>query len=343
MADERFFTRTGPYTLRQLAAIGGAALGAEADADRELHDVAPLESAGPHDLGFLDNPRYLRALADSRVGACVLRPGHADRAPPGMALLLSRQPYRSYALMAQAFYPTPPVQPEIHPTAVVDASAQIGPDCEVGPGAVIAALAEVGARCRIGANAVIGRAVRLGADCMIGAGTVVSHCLMGDRVILHPGVRVGQDGFGFAPDRERHVKVPQIGRVIIEDDVEIGANSTVDRGAGPDTVIGRGSQIDNLVHIGHNVRLGRGCILAGQVGISGSTQLGDYAVVGGQAGFAGHLRIGVGATIAAKSGVTKDVPEGETWGGFPAVPIREFRRQSALLLRAGRGKGSIDD
>jgi len=245
--------------------------------------------------------------------------------------------------MAQAFYPTPPVQPEIHPTAVVDASAQIGPDCEVGPGAVIAALAEVGARCRIGANAVIGRAVRLGADCMIGAGTVVSHCLMGDRVILHPGVRVGQDGFGFAPDRERHVKVPQIGRVIIEDDVEIGANSTVDRGAGPDTVIGRGSQIDNLVHIGHNVRLGRGCILAGQVGISGSTQLGDYAVVGGQAGFAGHLRIGVGATIAAKSGVTKDVPEGETWGGFPAVPIREFRRQSALLLRAGRGKGSIDD
>jgi UDP-3-O-[3-hydroxymyristoyl] glucosamine N-acyltransferase len=339
MADARFFTNRGPIPIGKLADICGVALPAGVDPGRLVRDVAPIDSAGPDELSFLDNSRYLDAFRATRAGVCLVAQKFAKHAPAGTIALVSDRPYRSYALAAQAFYPPPALRPGVHARAVVDAGAKLGPGCEIGPGAVIDAGAEIGARCRVGANAVIEANVSIGDDCLIGSNVTLSHCRIGHRVTLYPGVRIGQDGFGFAPDPAGHVKVPQLGRVLVGDDCEIGANSTIDRGAGPDTVIGSGTWIDNLVQIGHNVQIGRGCIIVAAVGISGSTRLGDFVAVGGQAGFAGHLTIGAGAQIAAQAGVMADVAPGQRVGGSPALPIREFLRHSAIIRRLAMHKG----
>ena len=342
MADPRFFTNRGPIPLGKLADICGAVLSGGADPGRLVRDVAPLDAAGPDDLSFLDNSRYLPAFRATRAGACLVAAKFTRQAPAGIALLVSGRPYRSYALAAQAFYPPQPPQPGVHPRALVDATARLGPGCEIGPGAVIEAGAEIGARCRIGANSVVGANVIVGHDCLIGVHVSLSHCRIGDRVTLHPGVRIGQDGFGFAPDPSGHLKLPQLGRVLIGDDCDIGANTTIDRGAGPDTVIGNGTWIDNLVQIGHNVQIGRGCIIVAQAGIAGSARLGDFVAVGGQAGVGGHLTIGAGAQISAQAGVIMDLRPGDKVGGSPAVPIREFLRQAGIIRRLGKQKGESE-
>jgi UDP-3-O-[3-hydroxymyristoyl] glucosamine N-acyltransferase len=345
MADPRFFRARGPFSLAELASLAEAELG-RGDPAQLIHDVAPLESAGPGHITFLDNPKYIDAARATRAAACVIRPDLVDRLPAEAAALLSQQPYRSYARIATAFYPDAgvptPLQPrvaDISAHAVIDPDASVGIDCQIAAGAVIEAGAVVGARCQIDANAVIGRGVVLGQDCVIGAGATLSHCIVGDRVIIHPGVRIGQDGFGFAMSRSGHVKVPQIGRVLIEDDVEIGANSTIDRGSGPDTVIGRGCKIDNLVMIAHNVQLGPGCIVVAQSGISGSTRIGAGSVLAAQVGVTGHLTLGEGVQLAARAAATRDLPGGEIYGGAPAVPIRQWRRQMAMIHRFGKRKG----
>ena len=314
MADPRFFTNAGPFSLADLAARAGAALKA-GDPSRLMADVAPLETAGPDHLAFLDNKKYVDAFLKSAAGACLIRPEFADRAPQGMALLVTDDPYRAYAKVASSFYPLPPLTPGVAETASVHPSVELGAGCQIDPGAVI------------------------GAGARIGALASVSHAVIGARVFLHPGVRIGQDGFGFAMGPQGHLKVPQLGRVVIGDDVEIGANTTIDRGAGPDTVIGIGCKIDKLVQIGHNVQLGRGCVIVSQVGISGSTKLGDFVVAAGQAGITGHLTIGSGARIGAQAGVMRDISAGETVGGSPAVPITQWLRQSAELARLVRKKG----
>ena len=339
MADPRFFPVAGPFTLGQLAEIGKAILAAGCDADSLISGVAPLETAGANDISFLDNRKYAAAFDTTKAAACIIRDDMVERAPPGMALLVTKDPYRSYAHIAQAFHPVLAPEPWVAPTAWIDASASVGGGCRVEPGAVIQARVEIGQRCRIGANSVIGEGVVIGDDCIVGANVTISHAVIGARVNLYPGVRIGQDGFGFAMGPQGHLKVPQLGRVVIGDDVEVGANTTIDRGAGPDTVIGAGSMIDNLVQIGHNVRLGRGCVLVSQSGISGSTQLGDFVVVAGQAGITGHLRLGTGARIGAQAGVMRDVAAGETVGGSPAVPMVEWLRQSALINKMAKRKG----
>lgn len=339
MADPRFFSNRGPFPIAALAELAGATLAPGVPRDKSIADVAALDHATAADLSFFDNARYLDAFRHSAAGACIVAPARAPQAPAGMALLLTDEPYKAYARIAQAFYPSPVSPAGVHPRAVVDATARLGPGCAVAANAVIEAGAELGAGSVIGANTTIGSNVVIGRNCRIGANVSLSHCLIGDSVTLHPGVRIGQDGFGFAPDPKGHVKVPQLGRVIIGDRCEIGANTTIDRGAGPDTVIGAGTWIDNLVQVGHNVEMGTGCIIVAQAGISGSSKLGNFVALGGQAGLTGHLHVGDGAQVAAQAGVMGDVPAGETWAGAPAVPIREFFRQIALVKRLVSKKG----
>ena len=338
MADPRFFDRGGPFTLEALSTLSGARLLNPQDGTRLFRDVGPLETAGPEDVSFLENRKYLQTFVRSRAGAAFVDEQIAGRAPPGMALLVSDEPYKAYALAANAFYPTRPIIPRRAPSAVIDPTAAVPEDCDVGPNVVIEQGALLGRRCSVGANTVIAAGVEVGDDCQIGPNVTLSHCVIGSRVVVHPGVRIGQEGFGFAPGPAGPIKVPQLGRVLIGDDVDIGANTTIDRGSGPDTVIGPGSMIDNLVQIGHNVILGRCCVLAGQVGISGSTRLDDFVMVGGQGGLAGHLHIGSGVRIAAKSGIMRDIPAGETVCGSPAVPLTEFMRQTAVLQRLAKKK-----
>lgn len=339
MADPRFFKAAAPLPLRRLAEIAEAELADGADPERVIADVAPLHMAGPDTISFLDNRKYVDAFVASSAGACIVHPDLAARAPAGMALLLSRTPYRSFALVAQAFYPRPAVTPGISASAAVDPAAVIDPSAEVGPGVVIGARAEIGPRCRLDPNAVIGEGVVIGEDTVIGACASLSHCLIGRRVVVYPGVRIGQDGFGFAMDRRGHVRVPQLGRVIVGDDVEIGANTTIDRGAGPDTVIGNGCMIDNLVQIGHNVEVGSGSVIVAQAAIAGSTKIGDFAILAGQCAIGGHLKIGAGARIAAASAVMRDVEPGEEVCGVPAIPSRKFWRQQVRLAKLSEGKG----
>ena len=317
----------------------GAELPAGANDDAKFEDVAPLSTAGPRDVSFLDNKRYVEEFKISQAGACIVEATLADSAPKGMELLISATPYHAYALAAQAFYPEPVFEPGISASAEIDATADVANDCLIEAGVVVGPRATIGARCRIGANSVIGEEVVVGEHTSIGPGASLSHCLIGARVLIHPGVCIGQRGFGFAMAASGHVKVPQLGRVVIEDDVEIGANSTIDRGSGPDTVIGAGSMIDNLVQIGHNVSLGRGCIIIAQAGVAGSTRLEDFAVVAAQGGVSGHLVIGRGAQVGAKSGVMRDVAAGEKVAGIPAVPVKEHFRQVATLKRLASRKG----
>ncbi len=339
MADPRFFAKAGPFTLAELASRCGADLASGVDPETCVVDVAALDAAGPEHLSFLDNKKYVEAFSRSRAGACLVHRDMARWAPPGMALLFCSDAYRAYAQIATAFYPPEAVVPGIAAGAAIDPTAVVDGRVRVEPGAVIGAGAAIGPGCLIGPNAVIGPGVVLGEDCVIGANASLSHCILGNRVRIYPGARIGQDGFGFAMGPAGHLKVPQLGRVLIHDDVEIGANTTIDRGAGPDTVIGAGCKIDNLVQIGHNVQLGRGCVIVAQVGISGSTRLDDFVAVGGQAGITGHLRIGAGARIAAQSGVMRDVEAGGTVGGSPAVPMKEWLKQAAVLGQLARKKG----
>ncbi|MCK6417416.1 MAG: UDP-3-O-(3-hydroxymyristoyl)glucosamine N-acyltransferase, partial [Alphaproteobacteria bacterium] len=295
--------------------------------------VAPLEVAGPQDISFFDNILYKDHFVQTKAGACFVRPSFAALAPAGTVALVTDTPYKAFALTAQKLFPVAAPAGQVHPGAFVHPTAQLGAGVDVGPGAVIEERAQIGEDTVVGPQVVIGAGVVLGKQCHIGAHASISHSLIGDHVRIYPGARIGQDGFGFAIDPSGFVKVPQLGRVVIGNHVEIGANTTIDRGAGPDTTIGDGTWIDNLVQIGHNVKIGRGCVIVAQVGISGSTVIGDYVMLGGQVGIAGHLKIGAGARIAAQSGIMRDVDAKAEMMGYPAMPMKSFLRQVAFLKR----------
>lgn len=351
MADLRFFEKEGPFSLGELASRIEATVHEGSDETISIVDVAPLDSAGPDEIAFLDNPKYVAAFEATKASACIVGRKFVEKAPADVALLVSDQPYRSYALAAQCFYPTS-CRPSdtfgdastVSPAAHIHPSAKVNEGATIEPGAVVSAECEVGSGAVIASCAVVAKGTTVGRDSYIGPGASISHAHIGDRVIIHAGVRIGQDGFGFAMGLPTHEKIPQLGRVIVQDDVEIGANTTIDRGAGPDTIIGAGTKIDNLVQIGHNVVIGQGCIIVAQCGLSGSGEFGDYVALGARVGTIGHIKIGDGVQIAARSSVIHDVPAGQRWGGTPAKPVREWQRELIALQRMakdyGKRKGS---
>lgn len=345
MSDPVFFTRAVTPSVADIVEWTGARIADGADLSAVITGVAPLEQGQKGHLVFLENPKYADDLPKTQASACLVAEAAAARVPHGTVALICADPYRAFAHVVGRLYPEA-LRPMslfgatgVSPGSYVHPEARLEAGVTVDPGAVIGPRAEIGAGSVIGPNAVIGPHVRIGRECSIGSQCTVLHALIGDRVIIHSGTRIGQDGFGFAMSSKGHLKVPQIGRVIIQNDVEIGANATIDRGANRDTVIGEGTKIDNLVQIAHNVTIGRHCVIVSQVGISGSTHISDFVAAGGQAGFAGHLYIGAGAQIAAQSGVMTNIPAQERWGGSPATPMRDWLRRHAVLEKiATRGK-----
>lgn len=334
MADPRFFKKSKSFSVSEIAEISGCALSGGDDPSFILEDVAPLQNAENTHVSFLDNIKYKDDFFKTKAGACFISSAMEEYAPNHTICLVTDTPYRAYALTAQAFYPEIYAeQGLIAETASIDKTANIGKNVTLGHSVVIGENVIIGDHTRIDAHSVIQNNVTIGSHCNIGCNVSVSHALVGNYVRLYPGARVGQDGFGFAISPTGHVKVPQLGRVILEDHVEIGANATIDRGSGPDTIIGQGTWIDNLVQIGHNVRIGRGCVIVAQVGISGSAKIEDYVAIGGQVGIAGHITIGQGARVGAQAGVISDVPAGEEYLGSPAFPKSQFFRQVAALNR----------
>jgi UDP-3-O-[3-hydroxymyristoyl] glucosamine N-acyltransferase len=349
MEHPGFFERAGPFSLRAMVEAAGATSFGDVDLDTKIKDVRPLDFAGRGDLSFLDNPKYLSLFTHTAATACLVAPKFADRVPACTAALITPEPYRGFAKVLALFYPDA-LKPKVMQDGTrggresVDHSAQLERSVTVEEGAVIGPEASIGSGTTIAAGSVIGYRVYIGRDCYVGPNATLTHTLVGNRVTIHASASIGQDGFGFAMGRSGHQKVPQIGRVIVQDDVEIGANTTIDRGALRDTVIGEGTKIDNLVQIGHNVLIGRHCIIVAQTGISGSAELGDFVTLGGQVGVVGHVKIGAGAQIAGSSNVRGNVPPGVRWGGTPAKPTRLWFRELTLLRHLAERKDlKLDD
>jgi UDP-3-O-[3-hydroxymyristoyl] glucosamine N-acyltransferase len=306
----------------------------EGDRDRVVRGVKPLDEAGPDDLSFVAEARYFPYIAATRAAALLVARGSGAPLAAGPTVVWVDDPRRALAALLPVLYPEAPAAPGVHPTAVVGEGARVDETAAVGPYAVIGEGTVVGPRARIGAHVVIGRGCVVEADAVIHPqATLYDRVSVGERSIVHSGARLGADGFGYVPGEGGLRKVPQVGACRLEADVEVGANTTIDRGSIGDTVIGRGSKLDNLVQIGHNCRLGRSVVVVSQAGISGSTRIGDGAQLGGQSGFQGHIEVGAGARVGAQAGVTASVAAGETVSGYPARPHREAMRAQAALFR----------
>ncbi|MGH7119117.1 MAG: UDP-3-O-(3-hydroxymyristoyl)glucosamine N-acyltransferase [Acetobacteraceae bacterium] len=334
VGNPRFFARTGPHPVAAVAAAVGCA---PPPSDILLTGLASLDAAGPDEISFLATPRHVAALALTRAGAVLVSPEMQAHVPPGVSRLVTPDPVAAWSQVAALFHPMPCVSPGIHRSAVIAPDAVIDTTAEICAQAVIDTRAEIGPRCKIGPCTVIGEGVVLGPDCRIGPHVSISHALLGARVYVCPGARIGQEGFGFTIASHGFQTMPQLGCVILEDDVEVGANTTIDRGCLRDTVIGTGTRLDNLVQIAHNVQIGRYCAIAALVGISGSAEIGDFVVVGGQAGFAEHVRVGTRAQVGAQAGVMSEIAPGAVVVGSPARPARDVFREIATLKRITRG------
>ncbi|MEP3046420.1 MAG: UDP-3-O-(3-hydroxymyristoyl)glucosamine N-acyltransferase [Roseibium sp.] len=345
MSEPSFFEFPTGVTLNDITSWADADL-VNGIGSMTIACISPLEDAVEGALVFFDNTAYLKQLEKTRAAACLVSKRHKGKVPDGVAALVCEDAYRSWAMVLAHLYPSAMIPADggshgISDRAVVDDTAVLEENVTVESGGVVGPGVEIGSGTIVRSNAVIGRGVRIGRDCVIGPNCSVQHTILGDRVYFHPGVCCGQDGFGYAMGPDGHLKVPQVGRVVIQDDVEIGANTTIDRGANRDTIIGEGTKIDNQVQIGHNVVIGRHCVLVSQVGISGSSTLEDFVAIGGQTGVGGHVTIGMGAQVAAVSVVNESLAAGGRYGGTPAKPVKQwFREVAAVRKLAERGNGS---
>lgn len=341
MAQPDFFKQTPSLTLAEIAASAKVELVDPSRADQLITGLAALDGAGPHDLAFFDNVRYIDQLAQTRAGAVLVSERFKGDIPPHIAVLRAKSPFGAFVALSRDWHDDAlrprsgfglngvAVSAVIHPTAMleddvtVDPLAVIGPDVEIGSGTVI------------GSGAVIAAGVKIGRDCNVGANCVIQFALIGNNVLIHPGCLIGQDGYGFI-FAATHLKVPQTGRVLIQNDVEIGAGTAIDRGSLRDTVIGEGTKIDNLVQIGHNVTIGRHCLIAAKCGLAGSLTLGDHVALGAMVGLNNHITIGDGAQVTAMSGVKDSIPAKGRWGGFFAKPTKQWFREILAVEKLGR-------
>jgi UDP-3-O-[3-hydroxymyristoyl] glucosamine N-acyltransferase len=332
LPDPRFFETLSPASVGELATLTGARL-ERSDRDLLIARVASLERAGADAIVFLTDRRRAPDLAASSAGACLVTTEMAAHVPAGCAVLVTPLPHAGYVTAAERLHRPrihPSDAPAVHPDADLEENVTIAPGATVGPGA------SLGRGCHVAAGAVIGPGVAIGRDSYIGPNAVVGFALLGDRVRIYAGAVIGEAGFGATAGSKGVVDVPQLGRVILQDGVTIGANSCVDRGAYDDTVIGENTKIDNLVQIAHNVVIGRNCVFAAHCGISGSVVIGDGCMFGGRVGIADHVTVGSGARLAASAGVVKDIPAGESWGGTPAQPVRQWIRETMWTTAMAR-------
>lgn len=346
MTQPTFFKAPVSLTLGEIAALTGAQLADPSRAGQIVSGVSTIDVAGPMHLTFFDKKKFSDDLARSHAGACLVSEKLQAQVPERIAILRVAHPYVALVAVARALHadtlrPFSSFEQEgIAPSAVIHPDAWLEDGVTVDPLAVIGPGAEIGSGTVIGASAVIGANVRIGRDCSIGPGATITHAMIGNDVIIHPGCRIGQDGYGFVPTPKGHMKVPQTGRVLIQNEVEIGAGTTIDRGGLSDTVIGEGTKIDNLVQIGHNVTIGRRCIIVSQSGVAGSSILGDGVMLGARVGVSDHAVIGAGSMLAARSSVVGEVPPNVRWGGSPAKPIKQFFRELFEVQRLGREGGA---
>jgi UDP-3-O-[3-hydroxymyristoyl] glucosamine N-acyltransferase len=339
MADPRFYDNRGPFTLADVCKHANTELPDSASGASKILDLATLDGAGAGHLTFCIGKTAAKALASTKAGFCFVGKDAAGLArPAAMTAIPCDSANHAFAAALRLFYPDNSLVRWAQ-TSTIDPSAKIAADAQLAPGVVVGPRAEIGERTSLGPNCVIGRGVAIGRDCVIGSNVSISNSYIGDGVLILPGAQIGQPGFGFASGAGGHIKIPQIGRVIVQDKVEIGACTTIDRGAIGDTVIGEGTKIDNLVQIGHNTHIGRHCMVVAQVGISGSCEIGDFVVLGGQVGIADHVTIGDGARLAARTGVFPGTLKGgQDYGGVPARPVKEWLRDMVTLTKLGKPK-----
>ena len=344
MSDSRFFKNSGPFDLAEISSFIEGELSGNDNENIPIADISSLKLANENEVTFFQDLSYKADLSQTKAGACIIKKEHKDFAPENIRLIYSENPYIDFTKISQLFYPD-----EILPKSTTrlgkglsfdgsDKSISLSEGVFIEEGAVIGAGVVIGSDTVISSNAVIGKGVQIGSKSFIGANVTITHSIIGNHTIIHQGSSIGQDGFGFAMSVSGHIKIPQVGRVIIKDNIEIGANCSIDRGSINDTVIKSGTKIDNMVHIAHNCIIGENCIIAGMVGLAGSTTLEDFVVMGAKSGAVGHITIGARSQIAAKAGVSKSLPPGKVWAGFPIREINLWKRDISSIRRLSKGR-----